>query len=586
MRYDIVLVTYNSEKWLLPCVNALSQVQYPLSELHIIFADNASCDDTISVLHKLKMQYPAFGAFDIIENAKNLGFGAACNIGADIGNADNIFFLNTDTSVNSEIFTELDLAMSSHLDAAAFECRQTPYETGHHIDPVTLETTWASGAALVVKREFFVKAGGFDKHLFMYCEDVDLSWRLRALGKSIIYVPRAKLIHYAYETAKNGMKLGEYCGSFYGNLLLRYKFGSFKDIINGHKMYLGAIKQPLHFDNVRKALAKNYIKSFVSMWHFLFWRYSHRAEFNMHTSHFDGGFDADRGLARLNDFTNKPLVSVIARTAHRPQLLRLALTTLLHQTYDNFEVIVCEDGDDKLSDMLNDEFSKLNILYCSHKPAIGRAANGNSGLQLAQGEYCMFLDDDDLLYPDHIELFMSIAQQHPCADLILGSAMAMFVDECNNSPYPYKVRELKSMVFDRIDIYNMCADCRIPIEAACFKRTLYEKYGGLCEKLDANEDWAMWLKYLAHAKTISVAGPDIKRMTSLFVQNANEEFAEKRKKDYAKENDKFYSDTSIRFDLSLKDMRTYQKAVLGDIEHLFYTGQLEEYLKATKSKYN
>ena len=43
VRYDIVMVTYNSMKWLRACVAALAAVQYPLEELHLVFADNGSC---------------------------------------------------------------------------------------------------------------------------------------------------------------------------------------------------------------------------------------------------------------------------------------------------------------------------------------------------------------------------------------------------------------------------------------------------------------------------------------------------------------------------------------------------------------
>lgn len=67
-------------------------------------------------------------------------------------------FLNLDTEVWPDVFLRLDeAAVRAPQETAAFECRQLPYETGHHIDPVTLETSWASGAALAVRaRRFYV----------------------------------------------------------------------------------------------------------------------------------------------------------------------------------------------------------------------------------------------------------------------------------------------------------------------------------------------------------------------------------------------------------------------------------------------
>ena len=60
--------------------------------------------------------------------------------------------------------------------------RQIPYEHPKAYDPVTLDTPWVSGAATLFRREAFEAVGGFDDAIFMYGEDVDLSWRLRARG--------------------------------------------------------------------------------------------------------------------------------------------------------------------------------------------------------------------------------------------------------------------------------------------------------------------------------------------------------------------------------------------------------------------
>lgn len=58
-------------------------------------------------------------------------------------------------------------------------------------------------------------------------------------------------------------------------------------------------------------------------------------------------------------------------------------------------------------------------------------------------------------------------------DLVLGSAMAMFVAKDGT------VTEVRPMVFDRIDRFTMCQNCRIPIQTVLFRRSLFERYGGL-----------------------------------------------------------------------------------------------------------
>ena len=407
VRYDIVMVTYNSMKWLRACVAALAAVQYPLEELHLVFADNGSTDGTLEELRRMAGEYPAFGGFTVAENGANLGFGAACNRGAAKGSAPLLFFLNLDTEVWPDVFLRLDeAAVRAPQETAAFECRQLPYETGHHIDPVTLETSWASGAALAVRRAAFTSVGGFDEHLFMYCEDVDLSWRLRAGGYRLQYVPAARVTHYSYENG--GPKLGEYAGSFYGNLLLRYKFGSWRDIWRGHKMYLGALRRPLHFNGVRRVLAKNYLRHFIKLWPFLFWRFSHRAEYGARPARFEGGFSPDRGLWKFTPPQETPLISVIVRTCGRPQTLKRTLESLRWQTYRNFEIIVAEDGPPAAREMVERDFAELPIRYLNDGRFHGRAANGNRGLAAARGALCNFLDDDDFFYPDHLELLVGV----------------------------------------------------------------------------------------------------------------------------------------------------------------------------------
>ena len=146
MQFDLVFVTYNSERWLPECLRSLANVEYDLKCLNLFFADNGSQDGTLSLLQQTK-EREEFGSFEIIRNGANLGFGAACNRGAAKGSSSYVFFLNVDTTMDAQLFVELEKAIQEHPEAGGFECRQLPYELGHHIDPVTLETSWASGAS-------------------------------------------------------------------------------------------------------------------------------------------------------------------------------------------------------------------------------------------------------------------------------------------------------------------------------------------------------------------------------------------------------------------------------------------------------
>lgn len=576
MQYDVIIVTCNSEKWLRPCVAALKDVRYPLGEVRLIFCDNASADGTRETLRRLREEDAQrvgdrFGGFEIVENEKDVGFCAACNQGAARGDAPMLLFLRADTEADAGLFAGLENARQRHPDAGGFECRQTPYEAGHHIDPVTMETAWAGGAALAVPRAVFQEAGGFDAHLAAPHAAMDLSWRIRAAGHRLYYVPFARVA--LSSCGEDGSKMDAYAAGLYGDLLLRYKFGGPGMVWEGHKRYLKALRRPQHFDGVRRVLAQNYLRHFAKLWPFLCWRFSHRAEYAARTACFEDGLAPDRGTCALLPVSDGPLVSVVVRTCGRPDTLRRTLQSLRWQTYRNFEVIVTEDGPDTARTMLETEFADLPVRYLNDSVRRGRAANGNRGLAAAKGTLCNFLDDDDFFYPDHLELLVGFWCAHPEADLVLGSAMALFCLPDGT------VTQLEPMVFDRIDRFSMCQNCRIPIQTVLFRRSLFEQFGGLIETLDAHEDWGMWLKYLEHGRRITPHAPDIRRMTSVFVQPAGQAAADARIEAYRKSDGAFFSDPSLQFTVTLADLRRYYDDMIADLRCVEARGELHEYLE-------
>ena len=78
----------------------------------------------------------------------------------------------------------------------AVDGRQLPIEHHKDFDPATGDTAWVSGACMLVRRSAFVQIGGFaPEYLPMYCDDVDLSWRLRLNEWRTVHAPRALVFH-------------------------------------------------------------------------------------------------------------------------------------------------------------------------------------------------------------------------------------------------------------------------------------------------------------------------------------------------------------------------------------------------------
>ncbi len=189
-------------------------------------------------------------------------------------------------------------------------------------------------------------------------------------------------------------------------------------------------------------------------------------------------------------------VSYIVRTCGRPHVLRYSLESIRKQTCSDIEVIVVEDGKNTAEKMIRTEFVDMDIRYYHTGTKVGRSKAGNIGLQMAEGEYCNFLDDDDLLYPQHTEVLLSALEgtDYKVAYAVAEAAVSVYSRSRRKYVTIYKYIQ-HNQSFNRL--YFTMTNF-IPIQTIMFHRSLYEQYGGLRENLDALEDWDLWLRYAAH----------------------------------------------------------------------------------------
>jgi GT2 family glycosyltransferase len=176
-----------------------------------------------------------------LPTAGNIGFGAGHNRlmrFAFQGGADLYIVANPDGALHPDAVTALVQMAVANQGRALIEALQFPVEHPKPYDPTTFETPWVSGACLAVPRVAFEALNGFDESFFMYCEDVDLSWRARALGFALRTCPRALFLHAWMNRPRSPATLRM---MFESGIILARKWGApaFEDRLRGELEALG-----------------------------------------------------------------------------------------------------------------------------------------------------------------------------------------------------------------------------------------------------------------------------------------------------------------------------------------------------------
>lgn len=191
---------------------------------------------------------------------------------------------------------------------------------------------------------------------------------------------------------------------------------------------------------------------------------------------------------------NQPLVSIIVRTCQRPCVLEQALMSIQEQTYKNIQVVVVEDGENKSEELIKKNFKDLNIKYKATGEKMGRSHAGNVAMQIAEGVFWNFLDDDDLLLPNHVQTLVdAVLESEQLAAYSVAEERQIKI--YTKDPYKYKIKRKTirfRQSFSRILLY---AFNYIPIQSIMFHRSLFEQLGGFDESLENLEDWDLWVRY-------------------------------------------------------------------------------------------
>lgn len=208
---SVVIVNHNGVKFLPRLLQTI--YKQTTQDYEIIFVDTESKDDS---LEYIKKEHPLIKVVEY----ENKGYGSACNIGARMGNGRFVVFLNEDMYLPDGFLKSMsdrfDEIKKSSVNIGGLSSGMLGFDANPSTDLVSTGATKTDlfgftypsyeldreevfmlpGSPFFMEREVFLDIGGFSEYIFLYGEDVDLSWRANIYGYKLFVDNSTYLHHY------------------------------------------------------------------------------------------------------------------------------------------------------------------------------------------------------------------------------------------------------------------------------------------------------------------------------------------------------------------------------------------------------
>ncbi len=245
-RVSIVIVSWNAIETVKKCLPSVARTAYPNFE--IIFSDNASRDGTPEWI---RAQFPEI---KLVVNPENWAFCKGNNVAVAQASGELVVLLNNDVEVPEDWLDSLVHTLASDPSIGAVQPKVLDYfhrsrfeyagASGGFLDRngypfargrlfSTLESDngqydqardvfWATGAAVMTRRQLYEEVGGLDERLYMHMEEIDFCWRLQRRGYRIVCQPASKVFHIGGASLAQGSTEKVFL-NYRNNLLVLFK---------------------------------------------------------------------------------------------------------------------------------------------------------------------------------------------------------------------------------------------------------------------------------------------------------------------------------------------------------------------------
>ena len=246
---DICTPVYRGRDFIDRYFEGFLKQEYPREKIRINIIDNSPDDESYNYIKENYLENQDFPIkINLFKSEKNLGFSGGNNFLFEkfINDSSHPYFflLNQDGSLKEAALIELAKMAALHRDTGMFEAVQHPREHPKEYDSVTFETSWCSGGGVLINKEALKETGFFDHRFFLYCEDVDLSWRMWLKGWKCRVCPGASYEHITEELDESRDQSIRYFYSFRNGFFVNIKYNSFTGILRYYVLaFLVCFKQ-------------------------------------------------------------------------------------------------------------------------------------------------------------------------------------------------------------------------------------------------------------------------------------------------------------------------------------------------------
>ncbi|MCL4533651.1 MAG: glycosyltransferase [Bacteroidetes bacterium] len=435
-RVSVVVPCYNYARYLPEAVESVLDQTY--QDFELIIVNDGSTDDTASVAEGLQAAHPQHRI--VVINQESSGQPAISrNNGIEVAQGEYVLCLDADDKIAPTMLEECVTLLDADPGLAIAYTDRQDFGGVDQIVPagdydfMRLRFANQISYCALFRREVWRAVGGYRTNV-RGCEDWDFWVAAGARGYYGHRIPKPLFLYRRHDT------------------------GVYQDALKNFRQRVAQIVV-----NNSEAYSRHYIDEACAIL---------------------AGATAGSGRSP------RPLVSVIIPTYNRPDRLKLAVESVLRQTYPNFEVIVVNDGGPAAEEAIKESYGGGRVWYVHVGRNLERSAARNLGLRLARGKYIAYLDDDDFYEPQHLETLVE-ALEASGAQVAYTDARRLWEFKEGDG---YVVKRVDQPYSRDFESDAMLVSNYVPILCVMHARSCVEQTGLFDEQLTVYEDWEFFIR--------------------------------------------------------------------------------------------